>query len=145
MLSIAAREADIVSVNILTTADGQLDLASSSAAATDQKIAWVRQAAGDRFGSLELNILLLAVLITSDPHQALADWLAQWGMTLADISPVISVDELIASPHMLIGTQAEVIEKLQAQRERFGISYYTIFGEDQIDRFAPIVARLAGT
>jgi hypothetical protein len=35
------------------------------------------------------------------------------------------------------------VETLQLRRERFGISYYTLFSEDSIDRFAPILARLA--
>jgi alkanesulfonate monooxygenase SsuD/methylene tetrahydromethanopterin reductase-like flavin-dependent oxidoreductase (luciferase family) len=145
MLSIAGREADIVGINLRTTADGQLDFTSASVAATEEKIAWVRQAAGDRFAQLEFNILLLVVLVTDDPHQALTEKFAQWGSDLRDIIKIISVEEMLASPHFLVGTEDEIVEILQARRERFGISYYTLFGEDSIDLFAPIVARLAGT
>lgn len=145
MLSIAGREADIVSINLKTTADGQLDLASASAEATDQKIEWVRQAAGERFADLELNVLMLAVLITDDPHQALAEKFAKWGINLQDISQIISVEALLASPHFLVGTENEIAELLQARRERFGISYYTLFGEESIDLFAPVVTRLTGS
>jgi probable F420-dependent oxidoreductase len=145
MLSIAGREADIVGINLRTTADGQLDFTSASVAATEEKIAWVRQAAGDRFAHLEFNILLLVVLVTDDPHQALTEKFAQWGSDLRDIIKIISVEEMLASPHFLVGTEDEIVEILQARRKRFGISYYTLFGEDSIDLFAPIVSRLAGT
>jgi hypothetical protein len=37
----------------------------------------------------------------------------------------------------------QLVEDLQARRERWGISSYTVF-EPYIDAFAPIVARLAG-
>jgi len=38
----------------------------------------------------------------------------------------------------------QMIEALQQRRERWGISYYVIFERD-MDAFAPVVARLAGT
>jgi probable F420-dependent oxidoreductase len=146
MISIAGREADIVGINIRTTADGQLDLASASVEATDQKIEWVRQAAGARFDALEFHTLMLVVVINDDPpHQALTKQYAQWGVDLHDFSQIISVKALLASPNFLVGTEDEIVERIQARRERFGISYYTLYGEDSIDLFAPIVARLAGT
>jgi len=145
MLSIAGREADIVGINLRTTADGQIDWASASVEATDQKIEWVRQAAGARFDALEFHTLMTVVLITDDPHHALAEQYAKWGIDLQEFSQIISVKAQLASPHILVGTEDEIVELLQVRRERFGISYYTLFGEDSIDLFAPIVARLAGT
>jgi hypothetical protein len=44
---------------------------------------------------------------------------------------------------VLIGTVDQLVEDLQARRERWGISYYVIF-EPHIDAFAPVVSRLAG-
>ena len=145
MLSIAGREADIVGINLRTTADGQIDWVSASVEATDQKIEWVRQEAGARFDALEFHTLMTVVLITDDPHHALAEKYAQWGVDLQDFSQIISVKDQLASPHILVGTEDEIVELLQVRRERFGISYYTLYGEDSIDLFAPIVARLAGT
>jgi len=48
-----------------------------------------------------------------------------------------------SGPYVLIGTVDEIIENIQARRERWGISYYAIF-EPYVDAFAPVVARLAG-
>jgi probable F420-dependent oxidoreductase len=141
MLSIAACEANIVGVNVHTTAEGSLDLRSSTAEATDQMIAWIRPSAGERFDSLELNTLVLAVVITED-RQAAAEKVARdW-----EIAPgEISIPELLESPHLLFGSEDEIVDQLLRRRERYGISYFTILGEEYMEPFAPIVARLAGT
>ena len=66
MLSIAAREADIVGINPslkagVMTAGAQ----DTSADSVDDKVELVREAAGDRFGDLELHVMSFAVSITS--------------------------------------------------------------------------------
>lgn len=140
MLSMAAREADIVSVNVKTSAEGTIDMKSCTAAATDQKIGWVRRAAGERFEALELNIQMVAILLTNDRQAAAEKLASDWQMDMEQIS----ISELLESPYFLFGSQEEMIEELQRRRERYGISYFSIFGEQHIDTFAPIVARLAG-
>ena len=59
VLSTAARLADIVGVNPNVGAGkfGAEAAASMSADATDEKLGWVRDAAGDRFGDIEISIL----------------------------------------------------------------------------------------
>ena len=52
-------------------------------------------------------------------------------------------DELRDHPHVLIGSVAEIVEALEAQREIYGISYVTV-GASVLEEFAPVVARLAG-
>jgi len=140
MLSIATREADIVSVNVKTGYEGELDWKSATAKATDQKIEWIRQAAGERFDELELNILVVAVIITKDCQTAAEKLAKEWELDLEKIS----IAELLESPHLLFGSEDEMIEELQRRRERYGISYYSIYGEQYLETLAPIVARLAG-
>ena len=70
MLSIAAREADIVSVNIKTTPADGFDFSSLTAEAAAQKVAWVREAAGDRFQALELNLLVPLIAVANNQRQA---------------------------------------------------------------------------
>ena len=55
----------------------------------------------------------------------------------------LSVDELLASPMALIGSEECIVETLHARRERYGISCLSVFPE-AIEAFAPVVARLAG-
>lgn len=137
MLSLAAREADIVSVNVKTTAAGGLDFGSLTAEAAAQKVAWVRQAAGPRFDNLTLNILVPLVAITDKRHQAAEQMLQQWNVP----ESILSVEQVLESPSALIGTVDQTVEDLQARRERYGFSYIVVW---TMEEFAPVVERLAG-
>jgi probable F420-dependent oxidoreductase len=141
MLSLAAREANIVSVNPRTTAEGGMDVASLSAAYADQRLAWIREAAGARFDQVEINCIVTTMIIADDRRAAAAARLLQWGIPVDDDS----VDLLLGSPHALIGTIDELVDLLHMRRERYGITYLSVFGEDTLEPFAPVVARLAGT
>jgi hypothetical protein len=50
---------------------------------------------------------------------------------------------LLSSPFALIGSPNELIERLLERRERWGFSY-VIVGAEDVDKFAPVVAALAG-
>ena len=141
MLSLAARQADIVSLNLRTTSDGGLDFSSLTAEATLEKVGWVREAAGERFAQLELNNPVLDVTITQDRELAAARFLKGWGPLGAGVSPA----EILRSPHVIIGSVEQIVDDLQMRRERFGLSYITLLGgTPDPDVFAPVVARLAG-
>jgi hypothetical protein len=117
-------------------ADGAgLDNADALPAALDQKVAWVRAAAGARFGTLELNMLSFATMVTDD-RRAAAEQVAQQFQA--------PVDLVLETPFVLLGTADAIAAQLQASRARYGISYVAIF-EDSLEAFAPVVARLAGT
>ena len=135
MLTLAAREASIVSLVPGARRDGGgLDRADFSAAATRQKIAWVREAAGDRLGSLELHTLIQAVIVTADRAAALDQLAARFGG--------LSRDVIVDSPYVLFGTVDEIRDTLRRRREDYGISYVTVFDRD-LEAFAPVVAALA--
>jgi hypothetical protein len=146
-LSLAAREADIVSLDILGTAQGTKDVATMMAEAVAQKVEWVRHAAGERFRALEFHALVQNVLVTADRlrgAQQVADEFAGLPATWVSNATGWSPEAILASPHALIGTIDQIVEDLQERRERYGISYLTMYA-DQIDAFSPVVARLAGT
>jgi hypothetical protein len=44
---------------------------------------------------------------------------------------------------VLVGTEDEITEQLHRRREEWGLSYIVI-GDNNVDEFAPIVAKLAG-
>jgi probable F420-dependent oxidoreductase len=143
MLSIAAHEADIVSIAARPLADGtSLDVTDMTPEATERKINLIRQEAGERFDDLELNTLVFAVAVTQDREQV-ADQVAKQFQTTSE--------QLLQMPNCLIGTPEQISKDLLAHRERYGISYFTIFGDsldpvfgDHLETFAPVVARLAG-
>src|SRR6185437_822137 len=69
ILALAAREAQIVGINAnLRSGDGSSPDAAKSLTpeATDQKVGWVRDAAGDHFDDLELQSLVGFVHVTDD-------------------------------------------------------------------------------
>ena len=55
----------------------------------------------------------------------------------------LSVDEILKAPYVLIRTVDEMVDALQARRNRWGISYFVTF-EPFLDALAPVVARLTG-
>ena len=135
MLQLAADQADIVGLVPRARASGAGLLRSDAASAVVQrKVDRVRQAAGTRFDELELNALVFAVNLAEN-RQAAAEQIAQ----RFEVPPAI----VLESPHLLVGHVDQIVEQLLTNRRRFGISYVTVFG-DQIDAFAPVVARSAG-
>jgi hypothetical protein len=53
----------------------------------------------------------------------------------------LTVEEILESPHMFIGSVASLTEKFLGLRERFGFSSVMV---PDIDELAPVVERLAG-
>lgn len=141
MLTVAGQEADIVGLHLKANADGTVDASERTTAALERKLAWVRQAAGERFASLELSLLASAVVVTDDRHQAAearARELAAHG-GMADTS----ADMLLADPYLFIGTVEHIVEQITHLRQQFGISY-VVMRPDDVEAFAPVVARLVG-
>jgi len=70
VLSIAAQEADIVSVNpnLREGLGGAETAPNMIPEMTSRKVQWVREAAGDRFADLELNVLIGFFMITDNPR-----------------------------------------------------------------------------
>jgi len=135
-LSLAAREASIVGLVPRARRDGSgLDLSDLSDAATREKLEWVRSAAGERFDSLEINALIQAVAV-ADQRMTAADQLASRFKVAREV--------VLETVYVAVGTIDEICETLRQRRERHGISYLTVFERD-MEAFAPVVERLAGT
>lgn len=136
VLRIAAREADIVGVNPSLTAGviDQRTFATATAESTDEKLAIVREAAGDRLDRIELNVRTFMVMVTDDVTHSL-----EAVANFAGSEP----EAVNQSPYALVGPPSKLIEDLLARRERWGFSY-VIVGQSEIEAFAPVVAELAG-
>jgi probable F420-dependent oxidoreductase len=137
VLGIAAREADIVGVNPSLAAGyvGPEVLETTTAEYYDQRIAWIREAAGDRFDALELQCLTFLVQIVPDREDAIGRLASMMGVTAAQVD---------GSPIALVGTIEQIAERLVERRARFGFSYIVVH-EAEMEAFAPVVAALAGT
>ncbi len=137
VLSIAAREAQIVGINP-SIHSGQVDAAAAQNGAadeTDKKLGWVKEAAGERYADLEINLLQFAAILTDDREG-----------TAAMMAPLFGLppEELDTYPHACIGNVDQIIESLQARRERWDASYI-VFQGDTMEAMAPVVAKLRGT
>jgi len=140
-LEFAAREADTVSLAPRLLPGVRGDPRSITLAATEEKIGWIRAAAGDRFDQLELNVYpSQSPIIVTDRARPEAVKLARRLEQRTGIS--ISPDELLESPHIFIGSINGLAEKLTELRERLGISSVMV-GEPH--ELAPLVERLAGS
>ena len=137
MLSIAGREADIVGINP-TMPNGAADAdaaKSGTALETDRKLAWVREGAGDRYDDLEINLLNFGCFVTDDRESLAEQFAPMFGLPPA---------ELLQFPHALVGTVDQIIESLEARRDRWDASYIVV-QHDALDAMAPVVAKLTGT
>jgi alkanesulfonate monooxygenase SsuD/methylene tetrahydromethanopterin reductase-like flavin-dependent oxidoreductase (luciferase family) len=136
VLTIAAQQADVVGVNT-SLASGEKDSDVASKATFDHYdrcLEWIREGAGERFDSLELQIATFAVMVVGSRRAA-----ARSATMLG-----FPGDEALDLPILLIGTADEICERLLERRERWGFSNVVVPGE-AMKTFAPVVDRLAGS
>jgi len=140
-LTLAAREADIVGLAPRQLSGQRVEPRSLTWAATEEKIGWVREAAGDRFAALELNVYPSSweIVVTDDAraeaHRVIDHLRARSGIEL-------TVEEVLESPHLFIGSVDALVDKIRDLRARLGISSFML---GEVDELAPVVERLAGT
>jgi probable F420-dependent oxidoreductase len=137
ILELAGRVADIVSI-VPSLAAGFVGAETAAQALADkytERVRWVREAAGDRFGELELQCWTVAVSVVPDAQEVVDNLAPAFGLT---------PEQLRAAPIALIGSTGEIAETLRKRREDYGFSYIVVH-EGEMDALAPVIAELAGT
>jgi probable F420-dependent oxidoreductase len=138
MLSIAGRFADIITLNPPVAPDGNsIDMAEATAEATAQQIAWIREAAGDRFAQIEIGNFVVGGVRTERGQQS------DPKISSAFRSRATGEQQAPQGIYTLVGSVDQICEQVLANRERFGISYISVLEQD-LETFAPVVARLSG-
>ncbi len=137
ILSLAAREADIVGVNpkIVARAVNPRSMATAAADAVDERIGWIKEAADGRMDDIELQLQVFVTVVTDD-RQAVAEKLA----------PALGLptEVVLSAPYFQIGPLELIADNMHELRDRWGISYIA-FQQDATEAVAPVVAQLAGT
>jgi probable F420-dependent oxidoreductase len=134
MVSLAAQRADVISLLPRIRPSGTPVWTDLTATGIAEKVAWARQAAPQRATDLQLHMLVQAIAITDDWRRAAAPIAARWDLP---------IEEIRASPLTLLGTEDEIVDLLQTHRSHLGLAYFSVKA-DQMEPFAPVIARLAG-
>jgi probable F420-dependent oxidoreductase len=125
VLTLAARHADIIG------------LTGAKVRAVDdplaERIEFVRNAAGDRFDSLELNLAITAL----PPDGETVPDLRMTRRYASDLSH----EEIMSMPSVLGGSPREIANTLSGYREKYGITCFTV-QDNHLDNFAKVIAEL---
>ncbi|MFE3170609.1 TIGR03621 family F420-dependent LLM class oxidoreductase [Amycolatopsis sp. NPDC059090] len=136
VLSLAAEKADIVGFNASMrsgTRDNET-ARSITAESFEQRVAWVRDAAGDRLAKLEFQCLLAVCQIVPDRQEMIE--------TLTRHTP-LNAEEIATSPALLFGSAEEICAQLEQWRDQFGFTYWVVPAAS-MESFAPVVEHMTG-
>lgn len=126
LLTLAAQLADIIGLT-----GGRPESKASDPLA--ERVQFVRDAAGDRFDQLELNMVITAV-----PHD---------GSGIPDLSltrryaPALSDEQLLKLPTVLSGTPRDMADKLRHYRQAYGVNYISV-QRHHAESFSNVIAEL---
>jgi probable F420-dependent oxidoreductase len=136
ILKLAARHADIVSLHRYLQKGVAESWAVEKLDATTERVGWIKEGAGDRYPMLEIHAIILRAVTTEHQNEGAAELGKAGGL---------AAEQILSSPHYLVGTTEEMVETLIERRRRWNISYLTLVGTKDIDAFAPVIARLSGS
>ena len=122
LLTLAAQQADIIGLT------GANEHGADDALA--ERIEFVRAAAGDRFGDLELNLAITGVSDSSGKPDLT--------MTRRYV-PGLSDEQLLALPSVLGGSPRDIADTLRGYRETYGLTSVTV-QQHHAETFAKVIA-----
>jgi len=132
VLDLAGREADIVGVVGVTSGTGriQTNLSHWGWDGLADRLGHARRAAAAAGRSVAADVLVQRARVTDDPAAALADFVEAGLRT-----------EMFDSPFLLVGSEDEVVARLQRLHGEHGVDGVTVFAHDA-EALAPVIARL---
>jgi probable F420-dependent oxidoreductase len=126
LLTLAAQRADIIGLTGGAPATDDTDPLAD-------RIAFVRNAASDRFDSLELNIAVTAMPTDDSGKPDLS--------ITRRFLPDLSEDELLRTPAVLSGSTSDIADTIRHYRDHYGITYITV-QQFHAEAFAKVIAEL---
>ena len=125
LLTVAARHADIIG---LTGANPH-----GFGDALAERINFVRDAAGDRFAELELDLAITAVPADNSGMPDLS--------LTRRYAPTLTDEEMLELPAVLSGSPRDMADALRGYRETYGLTSFTV-QEIHVESFAKVIAEL---
>jgi len=132
ILEWAAREADIVSLVPRSSPEGNARLSGMASSAVAQQVSVVREAAQGRDRPPVLNAMLWHLEVSPNRREAASRWLGSMRNRTFPLAVAfthdrdLSVDDILDSPFLAFGTEAEITEHFKRVRDELGISYWTL-------------------
>jgi probable F420-dependent oxidoreductase len=126
VLRLAAQRADIIGL----TGGGPVTADSDPLA---DRIAFVREAAGDRFDELELNISVTAMPVDDSGVPDLT--------IPRRFLPEFTDEQILSTPAVLSGSTSEIADTIRGYRDNYGVTYITV-QQPQAEPFAKVIAEL---
>jgi len=134
ILALAGREANIVAIVVAgITGAGKTPPEKFRLETMREQIAVLREAAGARFGEIELSMFLDCTL-TDDREKTIAE-MAEKGK--------VEPDAVRNNAYRGIGTLREIRDHIVRVRDAIGVTYFCLRGPD-VESFGPIVSELTG-
>lgn len=135
VLAAAARYASIVGVNpdLRSGSAGAEAARTAVSARYRERIEWIRTEAGERFDEIELQVLGQIEMVVPNRDDLYRQVAPSFGVTPSEAAEM---------PIVMVGTVEQICDDLVRRREQLGFSYIVVH---DMDAFAPVVARLAGT
>ncbi|WP_093419341.1 LLM class F420-dependent oxidoreductase [Saccharopolyspora flava] len=136
VLRIAAETADIIGVAGVRQLPGHPPgtFRLCTAEEADERVAFTRDAAGSRADQVEWQVLVQAVVPTDDRRATAAELLPRFGDTM-------TLDQILDTPFLLIGTPEQMADQIRRNRSRYGFTHCTVHGSF-MEPFAAVLPHL---
>ena len=128
VLRVAARHADIVGLTGFSHVEGRSKLTHFSAGGVEERLAFIRGLPRDRPEPLRVQALVQLLRVTTDRRTTAEGLVAEWGSELP-----LSLDEVLDTPFLLLGTAEDIADQLHERSDRYGIETWTVFTGRPID------------
>jgi probable F420-dependent oxidoreductase len=141
VLRVAAAHADILGLTGFSHIGAAPRLTHFTAAALEDRLAFIRDLARGRPEPLRLQALVQLLRVTDDRRTAAEELLAEWGA-----SGLLTAEDALESPFLLFGTADEIAAQLIDRQLRFGVDTWTVFtgrpADPTLEDIAAVVSAL---
>jgi probable F420-dependent oxidoreductase len=129
VMSLAGRDADVVSLSNVISAD------ADPAVDIPRQLGFVRDAAGERFTEIDVELMATYVEVTDDVDGALGRVAERFG---------VEPSRLRDHPLVLVGSVEAIADQIERRRADHGVNYATV-PHHFLEAMAPVIERLAGS